>query len=194
MNNTKRIKPNLVDPIIEKKIIKTLAPPKEDYWAPTKNGFQTFYQTYIKPNMAFVIFILLVIVFLIYRYHTVKKDRKRQELENIMGSSQNNNQPINNVFVNNRAINTSVNNTLSQKNTSVQNQNSIPKKEVDEYAKLLLSYYNQQKEISREPLPKTNLTRHDLNPNLSPHTNKVNLAYPMYPYTSGGSLIPSGGR
>ena len=44
MNANKKIKPNLLDPIIEKKIVKTLNPQEEDYWGPTKNVFQHFYQ------------------------------------------------------------------------------------------------------------------------------------------------------
>ena len=46
MNNNKYPKPNLLDPIMCEKIIKTLNPPPEDYWAPTKNSFQSFYQNF----------------------------------------------------------------------------------------------------------------------------------------------------
>lgn len=149
MNNIKHIKPNLIDPILEKKIIKTLNPPKEDYWGPAKNGMQTFYQKYIKPNIILVIIIILIILFLIYRYRSIKKDRKLQQMQQYYQSQPN----------------------ITNNNTK------ISKQEIDNYSDLLLTYYNQQKEMMREPTIKSN----------------AKLAYPMYPYIQG-SLVPSGSR
>lgn len=79
----KQTKPNLVDPIIQKKIIKTLKPKefiKDDYWKPTKSFSLSIYEKYIKPNIFFIIIIIIIIIFLIYRYRMVKNNRK---LENI---------------------------------------------------------------------------------------------------------------
>ena len=75
-NNNKILKPNLVDPIVEQRIIKTLNPPVEDYWAPTKNSFQSFFRKYIKPNIVFIIIIILFILYLFYRYRMIKKTRE----------------------------------------------------------------------------------------------------------------------
>lgn len=126
MNNNKRLKPNLLDPIIGQKIIKTLNPPVEDYWAPTKNNFVSFYHNYIKQNTSLIIMIVIIILFLIYRYRITKKERESLELEQ---------------------------NYLSTENTLPprQAQKTIPKEELNEYTNMLLNFYNQQKETLREP-------------------------------------------
>ncbi len=149
MDNYKYLKPKLVDPIIGKKIIKTLTPPKKDYWEPTKNTCQSFYQNYIKPNIIIIIFIIFVLILLFYRYRVVKEERENKKL-NIVITEQY-------VPVNNKSANT----------------NNYQ----DEYAKLLVYLYNQQKEKLREPLI----------------SNNPKLAYPMYPY-SKGSLVHSGSK
>lgn len=149
MNRDKRLKPNLVDHVLEKKIIKTLNPPKEDYWAPTKNIFQNFYQNYIKPNISVVIFIIIILLLLLYRYKTTQTRRTKRQNEYV-----NDNQLKHNF-----------------EDTNINN----------DYTKLLLSSYNQQKEILREP--KINV--------INQTKNTSGLAYPVYPHTGGGKLIPS---
>lgn len=80
MNHKQKIKPNLLDPLIEKKIMKTLVQPKDDYWEPAKITANTFYHDYIKKNVWVVIIIILLILFLIYRYRSVKKEREIKRL------------------------------------------------------------------------------------------------------------------
>ena len=63
---------------MSKKIIKTLNPPPQDYWAPTKNTLKIFVQKYIKPNIYFIIIIIIIILFLLYRYRTIKNKREQQ--------------------------------------------------------------------------------------------------------------------
>jgi hypothetical protein len=140
------IKPNLLDPIIGKKIIRTLMPPRDDYWAPVKSSLRTFYQKYIKTNILLVIIIVLIIFFLVYRYHVVKKRKEILELNGIYEYS-----------------------------------NNIP-----EDSKMVLRWYNLQKEHLREP--KFN--------NLMQYKNDgaTMMAYPIYPYAEGGTLVPSGSR
>lgn len=84
MNEVKRIKPNLLDPVLQKKIINKLKPPVVDYWGPAKSGIRIFYEKYIKPNIGLFLFLLVIIFFFIYRYRSVKKERERKELENII--------------------------------------------------------------------------------------------------------------
>lgn len=97
MNNNKIMKPNLVDPNIEKKIIKTLNNQNEDYWQPTKNTCKEIYFKFIKKNFPFIIFMILFIMFLIYRYRTVKLN-KLNKLNFI--SNQNNMSSQNNIYQN----------------------------------------------------------------------------------------------
>lgn len=75
MNKNGRIKPNLLDPMIEKKIVKTLQIPKDNFWVPTKNSFVNCYKKYMRPNIFLIIFIIVIIIFLIYRYRVVKKKK-----------------------------------------------------------------------------------------------------------------------
>ena len=171
-NNNRHIKPNLVDPIIEKKIIKTLNPPREDYWAPTKNILQSFYQNYIKTNIPLIIFIIILILFLIYRYRSVREQRG-QEYQNIDPT-----QPI--VSVPQQPL-------LHERAIDKPNDKSLSKKDTNEYTNLFLALYNQQKETMREP-PVRNISNR-MNPAPIPR-----FAYPIYPYGRGGSLAPSGSR
>jgi hypothetical protein len=163
MNNNKRLKPNLLDPIIEKKIIKTLKPPQEDYWAPTKSSFQSFYKNYIRSNMMLVIFIIIIIMFLIYRYRVTKRERETKQLEKI----------YENMYHTERSV-------IPEKQQAIQ----LPKNDVNEYTNLLLALYNQQKENLREPNIKKFNDR--MNPALN---NGPKFAYPMYPYAEGGSFV-----
>lgn len=144
------IKPNLLDPIIGQKIIKTFKPPKSDYWAPVKNSLRSFYQKYIRTNIILVIIIIFIIFFLIYRYHVVKKRKETLELNGINEYNTNNN--------------------------------------ISDHVKEILKWYNMQKEKLREP---------NFNLGLQHKNNDIyrtNMAYPIYPYGNGGTLVPSGSR
>lgn len=123
MNKNKRLKPNLLDPVIEKKIIKTLQIPKDNFWVPTKNSFVNCYNKYVKPNIYFIIFVAIVIIFLIYRYRVVKKKKDVRKMEQ-------------------------VHDTQIKK---VAGQNDLSKKDIDDNIQTLLYIYNQQKENLREP-------------------------------------------
>ncbi|XWV26080.1 hypothetical protein QJ857_gp1000 [Tupanvirus soda lake] len=174
MNNNKHLKPNLLDPIMEKKIIKTLKPPNHDYWAPAKSGVKSFFENYIKPNIGLVILIIVVILFLIYRYRVIKKDREAKEVEKI----------YKNIYgIDMKQTNDNIQ-TTPQDTYSVKDTQSLDKNSQD-YANLLLYLYNQQKESSREPQLKKYNNRMASTPK---------LAYPMYPYASGGSLAPANSR
>ncbi|XWV24833.1 mg596 protein [Tupanvirus deep ocean] len=174
MNNNKHLKPNLLDPIIEKKIIKTLKPPNHDYWAPAKSGVKSFFENYIKPNIGLVIFIIIIILFLIYRYRVIKKDREAKEIEKFYKNTYG------------IDINQENNDNQIKLQDPIHIKDSIPlDKNSQDYTNLLLYLYNQQKESSREP-------------QLKKYNNKTmtntKLAYPMYPYARGGSLAPANSR
>ena len=170
MNINKRLKPNLVDPIIGQKIVKTLKPLKEDYWEPTRNIAKSFYNDYIKPNFGVVIFIIIIIILLIYRYRVIKSTRENKLI------NKPNNPPANTTICNK--------NNCKDGSCAIQQNNA---NDIDEYSDALIQLYNQQKENSREPKIK--------NPNkrMQP-ANGPKLAYPMYAYVPGGSLAPSGSR
>lgn len=122
MYKNKYLKPNLVDPFIEEKIIKTLKPqPMEDYWAPTKNSIHSFYIDYIIPNIYIIIFIIIILILLVYRYRTIKNERE-EKLIVMQYKYPKQNKPV--------AENT---------------------REVQEKVDLLIKLYNEQKENSREP-------------------------------------------
>lgn len=143
--NNKRLKPNLLDPAIEKRIIKTLRPEQEDYWEPTKNTFQSIYSDYIQPNIYFVIFLVLVFLLLLYRYRIIQKNRNENYYE----------QPI--------------------IQPPVVNNNFI-------------DLYNMEKEqLMDMEINKGKKGKKDI---FSTPARKV--AYPMYPYSDGGTLVPSG--
>lgn len=125
-NNSKRPKPNLLDPLLEKRIVKTLNPPIEDYWMPAKSTFRSIIDKVIKPNIILWIFILILIVLLFYRYQITKKDREKKKLQSISEPYAQNKQ----IYV------------PSSKNPDLSD---------DSYAKLLLLLYNQQRELSIEP-------------------------------------------
>lgn len=189
MNANKKIKPNLLDPIIEKKIVKTLNPQEEDYWGPTKNVFQLFYQNYIRDNIGLFIIIILIILFLIYRYRFVKKDREAKNIEHYINNTTDQQQHFlyQNQLNSFNQINSS--NKLNDKyhlpeqlsgmtQTEPKSNTNIKSNDENEtYAKILMAYYNQQKEMMREPKYKPS-----------------KLVYPMYPNSNGGTLIPSGKR
>lgn len=76
----KHFKPNLVDPFLEKKIIKTLKPVEYDYWAPTKSTANSFWNKYGKKYILLWILLLSIFLFLLYRYRSVKMDRKKNKI------------------------------------------------------------------------------------------------------------------
>ncbi|AEQ32585.1 hypothetical protein [Acanthamoeba polyphaga mimivirus] len=122
----KPLKPNLVDPIFEKKIIKTLNPTVQDYWAPTKTGLKYLFQNFIRPNILLIIFLIIIALLLFYRYQVVKNNREIKKLEQMYSDKSNINIDVN----------TDINNS------------------VDKYKDVLLYLYNQQKETMREPKTK----------------------------------------
>jgi len=81
MNIDKHIKPKLVDPQIRQKIIKTIKPSKVNYWEPTKNVAQYFYEDYIRPNLFSVILIGIFVMILIYRYTLTQKKKLIQNFD-----------------------------------------------------------------------------------------------------------------
>lgn len=119
--NYKRLKPNLLDPLVESKIRKTLMPVKDDYWAPVRSSGTSFVQNIVKKNIGLIILIIIIILFLIYRYRVIKKEREMKELEE----------------------------RITLKNTTI--PNSITNLEMKQYADILLAMYNQQKEYATEP-------------------------------------------
>lgn len=105
MNANPYLKPDLLDLNVRRKIMNRLKPPQEDYWAPAKSGFRTFFDNYIKTNIMLVVIIVIIILFLIYRYRITKKDREIKAIENFYSkqlndnkqpNSKNSNDPTNN--------------------------------------------------------------------------------------------------
>ena len=85
----KRIpEPNLVNPMVRKKIMDILAPPKEDYWEPTRNTLKIFFYKYIMPNIFWVFVFIIICIFLYYRYRDTQK-KKQKELENPVNTTPN---------------------------------------------------------------------------------------------------------
>jgi|SRR5271154_4061104 len=170
MNKNNRLKPNLLDPIIKQKIIKTLNPVKEDYWEPTKNIFQTFYQKYIRPNIYLILFIIFILLVLLYRYRVIQKDRqKNTEMANEMPDNEMPNNESN-------EINDYTNLIMTAYNQQKEDSREPPIKKFSERV---------------EPAPiKTNL-KNNLKNNLKKN-QMPRFAYPIYPYAKGGSLAPAG--
>jgi len=193
MNNNKKLRPNLLDPILEKKIIKTLKPPKEDYWAPTKNIFQNIYQNYIRPNVYLIIIIVIICLILLYRYRMIRNDRAKK-IDEMNQSHAYNHQYLQENFQSNIVQPVIVQPAIVQ--PSVAQQNSV----LDQYANMVLNVYNEQKEESREPRLKK------INERMKPakikgsNTDSIKrqpgprFAYPIYPYAKGGILTPAGRR
>lgn len=155
MNNIKQLKPNLLDPILVKKINKTLNPPIEDYWEPTRNTARSFFENYIKPNAILFILFLVFILFLFYRYQVIKKNREETELVDLYQK---------------QLYQTVINNDPTNRAQYVQNNN------LDQRAQLFLNLYEEQKNIMREPIYRKYSNR------MKPvQVNSPNFAYPMYP-------------
>lgn len=181
MNYNKHIRPNLLDETLKHKIMKTLNPPKEDYWAPTKNIFQKFYQNFIKPNIYLVIFIIIVLILLLYRYRVTKYNRNKNETFSSLQNYEINyeiNPEINQTDKTNQQINYLINQTCQP--------DQFDQPNVSEYSEAIMNIYQQQKEKLREAAIKNKTKK-----NSSPNKQRLNFAYPMYPYVKGGTLTPS---
>ena len=77
-----RHKPNLIDPIFQKKIVTRLTPPPlEDYWAPTKDHAHSIWQNIIKPHILLMLVIICIIIFLLHRYLNIKKKKHDEPLK-----------------------------------------------------------------------------------------------------------------
>lgn len=72
---TQHLKPKLLDPLLQKKIINTLNPQKDTYWQPIKTEFNNIYNKYISRNLFFIIIILFFLLFLFYRYRITQIER-----------------------------------------------------------------------------------------------------------------------
>lgn len=70
------LKPDLVDAEMQQKVVELLESPKEDYWGPTKNVIGKVFNNWIKPNWAFWLIVLGLVLFLIWRYRYVKRKAK----------------------------------------------------------------------------------------------------------------------
>lgn len=170
MNKPIKLKPNLVDPELIRKIKKTLRPPQEDYWEPTKNTFQTLYDNYIVPNISIIIVIIIIIVILVYRYYMVKREREQKKLMQKNTPKQ----QINSQYNLQQQYNSQYN--LQQQQMQMQPQLPIVN---EDQKQAVMNLYNQTKEAEREIA-------------VQKRNNKHGFAYPMYPYVKGGTLTPSG--
>ena len=160
-------KPDLVDPYIERKVIRTLNPPKEDYWAPTKSSAKTFYASYIKPNMTVLIFFCIFLALLYYRYRMVKKNREASEMETFYGPHH---IPNPNLYQTHKPIQPPIH---SKSKPSPAERKAIAD---------LMDFHARQADNMREPIFKGNANE---KPEPGP------FVYPIYPSGNGGSLVPS---
>lgn len=135
----KYIKPDLVNPVIRQRIIKTIQPPGKTQWKPVKKFFSSLYEDYIIPNIYLVLFIIFVIFVLIYRYKITRDNRKKSSKES----------------------NSKLLDHLNAEITSPNNQQKevvkdlINKKEINQIPDLAMLMYNQQKEHLREPMKRS---------------------------------------
>src|ERR1700747_2600400 len=81
--NSPKIKPNLIESKVDNKINEIINKHKEeDYWEPTKTAFEVFYDNYIKGHGTMIFFIVLTIIFLLYRYRMIQNDKINKMLNN----------------------------------------------------------------------------------------------------------------
>lgn len=78
--NRKQFEPNLIDPIVGKKIINSMKPIEEDYWGSARDMYNKIIDKIVKPNMVLIIIIILVVIYLIYRYRNIKHKNRISEL------------------------------------------------------------------------------------------------------------------
>lgn len=91
----KRLKPNLLDSTLEKKIIKTLKSSNNNN-INNSDFFHNFYLNYVKKNIWIIILTLILILFLFYRYRNTKRNKEKKKLEEKYSSPEQYNFPIDN--------------------------------------------------------------------------------------------------
>lgn len=155
------LKPNLVDSLIKKRIIKTLKPVPQDYWAPTKTTFRSLFESIIKPNLFFIIFFIVILILLYYRYHDTKKKRKEESLDTT-----------------NKIVETDT--FVEDFNIQCTDKKCVITPKIKNESNVLLSMYMKEKEKMREPYVK-NIEREI----------SSKEAYPTYPNILNKNLVPA---
>jgi len=77
------IKPDLLNPVIRQRLVKTITTPEKQYWKPVTKFFSNLYENYIIPNIYLVLFIIFIIFVLIYRYKITQDNRKKKSPNNV---------------------------------------------------------------------------------------------------------------
>ena len=162
MNINKRLKPNLLDPKCKIKITRTLNPPREDYWKPTKNVLQTIYADYIRPNFYFFLCLGIFFVFLMYRYRVIQNQRLEEQFNLTQDTKVESNENI--ITYSDIALN--IYNQQKEKSVEPRVNTDIPNNRV-KWAPI--------KEV--EPIGPIG--------SIGPQ-----FAYPIFPYAKGGRLVP----
>lgn len=179
----KRIKPDLVDAKIIRKLNHVVNPSK-DYWEPTKNVFKSFYENYIKPNFYFFLFVIIFLFFLLYRYKMVRDEKIEEEISDFDKSS----------------LHHFANGIENYQQYYVNYVNEPQARPIIErtYTDILFDAYNKSKELSYEPKINTSKKKNKIGwaqYDKEKHSNyafnqkpQMRLAYPVYPYIKGGTL------
>lgn len=76
MTNYTMNQPNLVDPLLKQDIIEKMDSKYATMWTPVRALWLKLWHDYLKPNMWIVILFIILILFLIHRYRSVKKKRE----------------------------------------------------------------------------------------------------------------------
>jgi hypothetical protein len=169
MNINRKLKPDLVDQKFTNKISRTLNQPKKDYWKPTKNFFQQIYADWIEPNFYFFAFALFILLLLLCRYRMIQTERLEEQMMEMSGY------------------------TSPKANINTESDES-------QLANIVMGTYHKSKEMYVEPKINTNKYTDRVTwagtgtmPATAPTTMPA-LAYPMYPYSKGGALLPANSR
>ena len=75
MNKFTSNRPNLLDPLVTKKIIRTLNSKSNGHFLPVKNTFTSIYTHIILPNIIGIVVIFIAIIVLLYRYRITSNKR-----------------------------------------------------------------------------------------------------------------------
>lgn len=75
--NSRSLKPDLLDQQLRDKICHGLIKPSDNYWVPVKKDLSTIRDKFFIPNLFFFIAIIILIIFLIYRYNMASRKKKR---------------------------------------------------------------------------------------------------------------------
>ena len=129
----------------------------------------------------------------------IKKNKETEELEKIYNDkslTEANNLIFpgslphkNDNYIKNNALSSVIHDDLIITKPQDKEKVSVSKKDVDDYTKLLMYLYEKQKDSLREPIHKNYSDR------MKPaRITEPKFAYPIYPYTKGGSLSPSNGK